>query len=122
MPVVLHVVIQAKLVVEGGPWNRPAGASNELKLLENPGLIPSPDEGSRMLAELVEEENGDGARRRLGEPASGLNQLFLASACLWSRSTMLGYENLLSVLLARVAGYGHDLVALLGFCHDISLT
>jgi hypothetical protein len=34
---------------------------------------------------------------------------------------MLSYENLLSILLARVAGYGHDLVALLGFCHDICL-
>jgi len=32
---------------------------------------------------------------------------------------MLRYENLLSILLARVAGYGHDLVALLGFCHDM---
>jgi hypothetical protein len=34
---------------------------------------------------------------------------------------VLGYENLLSVLLARVAGYRHDLVALLGFCHDMCL-
>jgi hypothetical protein len=34
---------------------------------------------------------------------------------------MLRYEDLLSVLLARVAGYGHDLIALLGFCHDIFL-
>ena len=61
------------------------------------------------------------ARRWLGEPASGLDQLLLASARLWSRSAMLRYENLLSILLARVAGYGHDLVALLGFCHDICL-
>jgi hypothetical protein len=34
---------------------------------------------------------------------------------------MLSYEDLLSVLLSRVAGYRHDLVALLGFCHDIFL-
>jgi hypothetical protein len=34
---------------------------------------------------------------------------------------MLRYENLLSILLARVGGYGHDLVALLGFCDDICL-
>ncbi len=33
---------------------------------------------------------------------------------------MLRYANLLSVLLARVAGYSNDLVALPGFCHEPS--
>gem|GEM_PF-833687 len=60
-----------------------------------------------------------GTSRRLGEPTSRLNDLLLAGARLWSRPPVLGYENLLSVLLSRVAGYRHDLVALLGFCHDL---
>jgi hypothetical protein len=34
---------------------------------------------------------------------------------------VLGYTNLLSVLLAHVAGYCNDLVAFLGFCHDLHL-
>lgn len=35
---------------------------------------------------------------------------------------MLRYDDLLSVLLARVLGYGHDLVAFRGFCHVLTST